>query len=73
MGEAAGVAAVQALAGGISVRDVDTRALQAQLVRQGALVHRPDDRNDGDDANPTESGIEESIHWQAVDAARAYD
>ena len=38
MGEAAGVAAVLAVDGGTAVRDVDIKALQAQLVEQGSIV-----------------------------------
>jgi hypothetical protein len=38
MGEAAGVAAVQALDVGVALRDVDVAAVQAQLARQGAVV-----------------------------------
>ena len=41
MGEAAGVAAVQALADRVELRDVDVDAVQAHLVRQGAIVSRP--------------------------------
>jgi hypothetical protein len=40
MGEAAGVAAVQALDVGVALRDVDVTAVQAQLARQGAVVER---------------------------------
>jgi 2-polyprenyl-6-methoxyphenol hydroxylase-like FAD-dependent oxidoreductase len=42
MGEAAGVAAVHALGDSVELRAVDVARLQAQLVRQGAIVHRPD-------------------------------
>jgi hypothetical protein len=41
MGEAAGVAAVQALSDRVALRDVDIAAVQAQLARQGAVVERP--------------------------------
>ena len=41
MGEAAGVAATLAVDGGVDVRDIDIRALQAQLVKQGGIVDRP--------------------------------
>ena len=41
MGEAAGVAAVQALSDEVELRDVSVEAVQAQLVRQGAVVTRP--------------------------------
>ena len=36
MGEAAGIAAAQALGGGITVREVDVRAVQRQMRAQGA-------------------------------------
>jgi len=36
MGEAAGIAAAQALDGGILVRDVDVRGIQRQMRAQGA-------------------------------------
>ena len=41
MGEAAGVAATLAVDSGVDVRDIDIRALQAQLVKQGGIVDRP--------------------------------
>jgi hypothetical protein len=41
MGEAAGVAAVQALSDQVELRDVSVEAVQAQLLRQGAVVTRP--------------------------------
>jgi len=43
MGEAAGVAAVHAMEDSVELRAVDVARLQAQLVRQGAIVHRPDE------------------------------
>jgi hypothetical protein len=74
MGEAAGVAAVLAVDGGTGVREVDVSALQAQLVRQGAIVDRPTaPGTDGGRHGGADAGLEESIHWQAVDEARAYD
>ena len=36
MGEAAGIAAAQALDGGVLVRDVDVRGIQRQMRAQGA-------------------------------------
>ena len=36
MGEAAGIAAAQALNGGTTVREVDVRAIQRQMRAQGA-------------------------------------
>jgi hypothetical protein len=73
MGEAAGAAAVLAVNSGADVRDVDISALQAQLVRQGAIVDRPALDSRHDEHGTPEAGLEESIHWQAVDQARAFD
>ena len=53
MGEAAGVAAVQALADGVALRDVDIAAVQAQLARQGAVVER---RKRGSEPRPARPG-----------------
>jgi 2-polyprenyl-6-methoxyphenol hydroxylase-like FAD-dependent oxidoreductase len=61
MGEAAGVAAVQALAAGVDLRDVDIATLQTQLVRQGAIVHRSGER-DVPAPSTLESEVAESIH-----------
>jgi hypothetical protein len=69
MGEAAGVAATHALDAGVDVRDVDIAALQSQLERQGAVVARPG----GVAATAGDDGLELSIHWQAVNDARAFD
>jgi hypothetical protein len=73
MGEAAGVAAVMAVDRGVEVRAVDIGELQARLGEQGAIVDRPTEP--GEDASPhgSEVGLEESIHWQAVNQARAFD
>jgi hypothetical protein len=73
MGEAAGVAAVLAADNGVDVRDVDVGALQAQLVKQGGIVDRPTQPGQHDTDRGPESGLEASIHWQAVDEARAFD
>ena len=72
MGEAAGVAATLAVDGGVDVRDVDIGALQAQLVKQGGIVDRPLRLGEPDSSGP-EAGLEESIHWQAVNEAHAFD
>lgn len=72
MGEAAGVAATLAVDSGVDVRGIDVHAVQAQLVKQGGIVDRPTRRSD-DETHGTEVGLEESIHWQAVNQARAYD
>ena len=73
MGEAAGVAAVLAVDSGADVRDVDIGALQAQLVKQGAIVDRPAEHGDHDGRDGPDVGLEESIHWQAVNEARAFE
>jgi len=73
MGEAAGVAATLAVDSGIAVRDIDRGALQAQLVKEGGIVDRPTMRSEPDGSHGPESGVEESIHWQAVDKAHAFD
>jgi hypothetical protein len=63
MGEAAGVAAVQALDAGVALRDVDVAAVQAQLARQGAVVERPKQVPREHDAN-VEDEFANSIHRQ---------
>ena len=73
MGEAAGVAATLAADRGVEVRDVDMKALQAQLVKQGGIIDRPVQQSEHDGSHGPDSGLEESIHWQAVDTARAFD
>jgi hypothetical protein len=73
MGEAAGVAATLAVDGSVDVRDIDIAALQAQLVKQGSIVERPAQRGRLDETRGPDSGLEESIHWKAVNEARAYD
>jgi 2-polyprenyl-6-methoxyphenol hydroxylase-like FAD-dependent oxidoreductase len=73
MGEAAGVAATLAIDSDVDVRDVDVRALQAQLVKQGSIVDRPAQQGQFHETRGPDSGLEESIHWKAVDEARAYD
>jgi hypothetical protein len=72
MGEAAGVAAVLAVDGETTVRDIDIKALQAQLVDQGAVVDLPVGQG-GHDASADDVGLEDSIHWQAVNQARAFE
>ncbi|MDP9465104.1 MAG: FAD-dependent oxidoreductase, partial [Actinomycetota bacterium] len=73
MGEAAGVAATLALDTTADLRDIDIHALQAQLVKQGGIVDRPTQQSQRDGAHSPDSGLEESIHWQAVNEARAFD
>ncbi len=72
MGEAAGVAATLAVGSNAALREIDVRALQAQLVKQGSIVDRPA-QSQRDARHTVDSGLEESIHWQAVDEARAFD
>ena len=67
----AGVAATLAVNGAIDVSDIDVRALQTQLVKQGAS--RPTQKNQPDEAPSLDAELEESIHWQAVNEARAFD
>jgi hypothetical protein len=74
MGEAAGVAAVQALHAGTELRDIDVARLQADLERQGALVHRQGAARRGPGSGGTiEAELAESIHHRAVDDRRAYE
>jgi 2-polyprenyl-6-methoxyphenol hydroxylase-like FAD-dependent oxidoreductase len=73
MGEAAGVAAVMAVDKDVEVRDLNIDALQARLVEQGAIVHRPTQPGRSDGQHGAEVGLEESIHWQAVHESRAFD
>ena len=65
MGEAAGVAAVHAIDDAVALRDVNVEAVQAQLVRQGAIVTRPK-RPAAHDAD-IDDEFAESIHrrWTA--------
>ena len=60
MGEAAGVAAVQALDQDVALRDVDVAAVQAQLARQGAIVERP--KAETREAANLDDEFAESIH-----------
>jgi hypothetical protein len=75
MGEAAGVAATIAVADSIDVREIDIRALQAQVVKHGGIVDRPSQQSQQSQHEPhsVDSGLEDSIHWQAVNEARAFD
>ena len=73
MGEAAGVAATLAVDSAVDVRDIDVRALQTQLVKQGGIVDRPAQRERARREPQSRLELEQSIHWQAVDEARAFD
>jgi hypothetical protein len=73
MGEAAGVAATLAVDRGVDVRDIDIGSLQAQLVKQGAIVDRPAGEQEPGRGTGPDAGLDESIHWRAVDSARAFD
>ena len=65
MGEAAGVAAVQALSDRVALRDIDIAAVQTQLASQGAVVERP--KQAPREAANLETEFAESIHrkWAA--------
>ena len=73
MGEAAGVAATLAADGAGDLRAIDVGMLQTQLVKQGGIVDRPAQQSQPDEALDLGSELEESIHWQAVNEARAFD
>jgi hypothetical protein len=73
MGEAAGVAATLAVDGDSDLGDIDVRALQTQLVKQGSIVDRPTQQDHGKETDSLDSELEQSIHWQAVNEARAFD
>jgi len=74
MGEAAGIAAAVAVSDALQVRDVPVAKLQALLEKAGAIIDPPGDgRGRDDDQSSTESELEDSIHWRAVDQTRAFD
>jgi len=72
MGEAAGIAAAMAVSAGQRLRDVSVPELQQRLRKHGAIIEAPagavvpaqDD---------SETQLESSIHWRAVDNVRAHD
>jgi hypothetical protein len=71
MGEAAGVAAVHAMDDSVELRDVDIARLQAQLVRQGAIVHRREEPGEPvTTATNVEAEFADSIHrrWGTQEA-----
>jgi hypothetical protein len=70
MGEAAGVAAVHAMDDAVELRDVDVARLQAQLGRQGAIVHRPDQSGEPDSTTSVDAEFAASIHrrWGTQEA-----
>ena len=74
-GEAAGVAAVHAVSDSVELRDVDVGRLQAQLVKQGAIVHRPDQPEHlGSETTSVDAEFADSIHHRVVvDDKRAYE
>ena len=72
MGEAAGVAATLAIDGGVAVRDVDVATLQAQLMKQGGIIDRPNRQGRPGASEGPESGLEDSIHWQAVSESQTF-
>ena len=73
MGEAAGVAAAIAVRDDLRVRDVPVQELQATLQQRGAIIEPPSGGPERPDDSSTESGLEDSIHWRAVDQERAFD
>ena len=74
MGEACGIAATMAVAGKVAVRDVGIAELQSTLEKCGAIIDPPGDgRGREDDGASTESELEDSIHWRAVDEQCAFD
>jgi hypothetical protein len=70
MGEAAGVAAVHAMDDAVELRAIDVARLQAQLVRQGAIVHRPDEPDEPVTTTSVEAEFADSIHrrWGTQEA-----
>jgi FAD dependent oxidoreductase len=72
MGEAAGIAATLAIDSGVALRDIDIATLQARIVKQGGIVDRPTQHHELGEGHPPDAGLEESIHWQAVDERRAF-
>lgn len=73
MGQAAGIAAAMAVGAGRQVRDVAIDALQAKLLKQGAILEPFDGERRPADEAADESALEDSIHWRAVDQTRAFD
>jgi hypothetical protein len=74
MGEAAGVAAVHAVGDSVELRDVDVARLQTQLVKQGAVVRRPDQPEHlGSETTTVDAEFADSIHHRVVvDDRRAF-
>ena len=72
MGEAAGVAAAMTVNGRHRLRDVSVPELQQRLQKSGAIIEPPGGVPErvADDAD---TQLEASIHWRAVDDARAHD
>ena len=72
MGEAAGVAAAMTVNGRHRLRDVSVPELQQRLQKSGAIIEPPGGVPErvADDAD---TPLEASIHWRAVDDARAHD
>jgi hypothetical protein len=85
MGEAAGIAAAMAVSANVQLRDVDVPQLQKALVRHGAIIDPPGDsaadqagardaeRADEKTAGKDADGLQDAIHWRAVDDVRAFD
>jgi len=64
MGQAAGVAAAQAISAGVRVQDVDIAALQKELVKQGVPMHSTVPKLDRDAAPEPVTAQTESTNWQ---------
>jgi len=66
MGEAAGLAAVQAVDDGVNVRAIDVARLQSALTKAGAIVSRPRTPVSATTTAPIDTELAESIHrnWE---------
>ncbi len=86
MGEAAGIAATLAVSAGTRLRDVAIPELQKKLQACGAIIDPPggeasdretDARQQAEAAGQGESraadGLQDAIHWRAVDDVHAHD
>ncbi len=73
MGEAAGIAGAIAVSDGVDLRDVPIAELQSRLTKRGAIIDPPGDGPVPKAGGTNEEELEDSIHWRAVDQARAFD
>jgi hypothetical protein len=72
MGEAAGVAAAMAVSGRQRLRDVSVPELQQRLRKRGAILDAPEG-GAVPASDESDTQLESSIHWRAVDNVRAHD